>query len=188
MRANFSVALARSRPTPVQRADAVLLAQPRGPWQTMRWRAGSQGGLRAKFIALRCWRVDGEGPPHIGWLIGQRPTWGTGDWKYFWSNFPLDTPLAGMLEYTHRRYWVEQFHAEAKSLLGWEQYHGRVWPGFHRNAVLVWLSYSFLVWLEWRHRQPLKRPGRPRPAFSPSARSATLFSGDDPSPGRGATA
>jgi hypothetical protein len=26
-----------------------------------------------------------------------------------------------MVEYTHRRYWVEQFHEEAKSLLGWDQ-------------------------------------------------------------------
>lgn len=188
VRANFSVALARSTQAPVRRADAVLLAQPRGQWQTIRWREGSQDWLRAKFMAIRCWRVDGDGTRHIGWLIGQRPTGGAGDWKYFWSNFPPPTPLAVMVEYTHRRYWVEQFHEEAKSLLGWDQYQGRLWPGFHRNAVLVLLSYSFLVWLEWRHRLQIKRPGRPRQAFSPSARSATLFTGDDPSPGRGAAA
>jgi hypothetical protein len=56
----------------------------------------------------------------VGWLIGQRPTWGDGEWKYFWSNFPPTTPLATMVEYTHRRYWVEQFHEESKSLLGWD--------------------------------------------------------------------
>jgi len=185
VRANFSVALARSRHAPVQRADAVLLGLPRWQWQTIRWREGSRGWLRAKFVALRGWRVDGEGGRHIGWLIGQRPTRGDGEWKYFWSNFPPDASLAVMVEYTHRRYWVEQFHEEAKTLLGWDQYQGRLWPGFHRNAILVMLSYSFLVWLEWQQRQQVKRPGRPRAAFSPSARPSPTLVGVDPSPSRG---
>ena len=188
VRANFSVALARSAQTSVQRADVVLEALPRWQWQTIRWREGSRGWLRAKFVAMRCWRVDGDGARHIGWLIGQRPTRGEGEWKYFWSNFPPEAALPEMVEYTHRRYWVEQFHEEAKTLLGWDQYQGRLWPGFHRNAILVLLSYSFLVWLEWQQRQQVKRPGRPRAAFSPSARPSPTLAGVDPSPRRGTSA
>lgn len=169
VRANFSVVLARKADAPVLRADEILSALPRWQWQTIRWREGSAGWLRAKFVAIRCWRVDGAGQRQIGWLIGQRPTRGTGDWKYFWSNYGPDTPLSLMVEYTHRRYWVEQFHEEAKSLLGWDQYQGRLWHGFHRNTNLVMLSYSFLVWLEWRQRQAEPQRGRPRQAFSPSA-------------------
>ena len=30
-----------------------------------------------------------------------------------------------MVEYAHRRHWVEQYHEEAKGLLGWDQYQGR---------------------------------------------------------------
>jgi SRSO17 transposase len=45
---------------------------------------------------------------------------------------------------------VEQFHEEAKGELGWEQSQGRLWPGFHRHAVMVMLAYSLLVWLELR--------------------------------------
>ena len=102
--------------------------------------------------------------------MGQRPARGQkGDWKYLWSNFPLQTALDKMVEYFHRRYWVEQYHAEAKTELGWDQYQGRLWHGFHRNAVTVMLSYSFLVWLEWRERLQQRRVGRPRRAFSPSA-------------------
>jgi SRSO17 transposase len=153
----------------VARADAVLAAWPRWQWQTIRWREGSRGWLRAKFVGVRCWRVDGDGTRHVGWLIGQRPTRGTGEWKYFWSNFPLNTLLGTMVEYTHRRYWVEQFHEEAKSLLGWDQYQGRLWHGFHRHAALIMLTYSFLVWLEWRERERVQRRGRPRGIFSPSA-------------------
>lgn len=169
VRANFSVVQSRHMTTEIERADALLAALPRWQWQTIRWREGSQGWLRAKFVGVRCWRVDGDGPRHVGWLIGQRPTRGDGQWKYFWSNFPLNTALSVMVEYTHRRYWVEQFHEEAKSLLGWDQYQGRLWHGFHRHAALIMLTYSFLVGLELREREQVQRRGRPRGAFSPSA-------------------
>ena len=66
-----------------------------------------------------------------------------------------------------RRHWVEQYHEEAKGLLGWDQYQGRLWPGFHRHAVSVMLAYSFLVWQEWQQRQEQARSGRPRRPFSP---------------------
>jgi hypothetical protein len=202
VRANFSVVLWRKADEPRLRVDEVLSALPRWQWQTIRWREGSEGWLRAKFVAIRCWRVDGEGQRQIGWLIGQRPTRGQGDWKYFWSNYGPETPLSTMVEYTHRRYWVEQFHEEAKSLLGWDQYQGRLWQcpvqhgftvlramrghrmSFHRNTNLVILSYSFLVWLEWRQRQTESQRGRPRRAFSPSARQTTTFAGVHPSPDR----
>ena len=171
VRSNFSVTLNRRADAAVQRVEEVLRALPRWQWQTIRWREGSQGWLRAKFVAVRCWRVDGQGARQIGWLIGQRPTRGEGDWDYYWSNFSQPTPLAKLVEYTHRRYWVEQFHEEAKGLLGWDQYQGRLWHGFHRNAALVMLSYSFLVWCEVHERQHVIRRGRPRRVFSPSAGS-----------------
>ena len=170
VRANFTLATSRRTEDAGQRADELLAQAPRWQWQTIRWHEGSTGWLRAKFVALRCWRVDGDGTRHVGWLIGQRPGRGqAGDPKFFWSNFPVDTPLARLVEYAHRRAWVEQFHEEAKGLLGWDQYQGRLWPGFHRNAALILLSYSFLVWLEWRERQAQVRRGRSRRPFSPSA-------------------
>ena len=108
-----------------------------------------------------------------GWLIGERPARGQQQdkWKYHWSNFGAEAALGEMVEYAHRRYGVEQFHEEAKGLLGWDQYQGRLWTGFHRNSVLVMLAYSFLVLQEWRQRQEVTLRGRPRGAFSPSARS-----------------
>src|SRR5205807_2047069 len=137
-----------------------------------------------KFLALRCWRVDGDGKRHLGWLIGQRPGRGTrGDWKYFWSNFPATTPLAVLVEYAHRRHWVEQYHEEAKTELGWDQYQGRRWDGFRRQAVTVLLSYSFLVWLEGREREQRQGRGRPRAAFSPSPRPSPPVPPGGPSPG-----
>ncbi len=169
VRASFSVTLGRGPTSPVLRADAVLVAQPLQDWQTIAWSEGATGWWRAKFLALRCWRVDGDGTRHVGWLLGQRPGRSQhGDWKYCWSDFPATTPLAVMVEYAHRRHWVEQYHEEAKTELGWDQYQGRRWDGFHRHAITVMLSYSFLVWLEGWERERRKMSGRPRAAFSPS--------------------
>jgi SRSO17 transposase len=184
VRADFSVTLGREPQSLVRRAAAVLAAQPRRNWRTLAWREGANGWWRAKFLALRCWRVDGDGSRHVGWLLGQRPGRGQhGDWKYFWSDFPVTTPRARMVEYAHRRHWVEQYHEEAKTELGWDQYQGRRWDGFHRHAVTVMLSYSFLVWLERWERERCRMRGRPRGAFSPTPGPPPDAAPRGPSPG-----
>ena len=121
--------------------------------------------MRGKFVALRVWRVTSSGRRRAGWLIGEDSF--DGKRRYSCSNFGPDATLERLVEYAHRRHWVEQYHEEAKGLLGWDQYQGRLWSGFHRHAVSVMLAYSFLVWQEWRQRQERARPGRPRRAFSP---------------------
>ena len=168
-RKDFRVALTADGPA--QPAESVLAAVPERRWQTIRWREGTKGWLKARFHALRCWREPSAGVRVPGWLIGERPARGKKDkWKYHWSNFGAEATLGRMAEYAHRRYGVEQFHEEAKGLLGWDQYQGRLWTGFHRNSVLVMLAYSFLVKQEWQHRQQVRRRGRKRRPFSPSGR------------------
>jgi SRSO17 transposase len=181
VRKDFRVALGSTGP--VQQAAVLLAALRRRRWQTLRWRQGSKGWLKAQFCALRCWRVTAEGTRRPGWLIGERAGRNAKDkWKYHWSNFGVAVALERMVEYAHRRYGVEQFHEEAKGLLGWDQYQGRLWPGFHRNSVLVMLAYSFLVKQEWEQREQVTLRGRPREAFSPSARSQTPVSAGSASP------
>jgi SRSO17 transposase len=177
VRCDFSVALGRF--TPEQRADTLIAAQGKRWWRAVRWREGSNGWLRAKVVALRCWRVASDGTRRIGWLIGEDAS--DNKRRYYWSNFGLHTPLVRMVEYAHRRHWVERFHEEAKELLGWDQYQGRLWPGFHRNSVLVMLAYSFLVWQEFTQRQQVSRRGRPRRPFSPSGGPQANALAGDPS-------
>ena len=153
-----------------RRADQVLALLPRSLWGTIRWRQGSQGRLRKKFVALYCWRRTRDGAVGEGWLLGERPARGQhGERKYYWSNLPITTPLEKLVDYAHRRPAIERFHEEAKGELGWDQYQGRRWPGFHRHAATVMLAYSFLVWLEVQHRRGQHGPGRPRNPFSPTA-------------------
>jgi len=163
-----------------ERADTLIAAQPKRAWTTLAWREGSNGRLRARFVALACWRQTDTLGWVEGWLIGEVPPRGqAGDPRWYWSNFPPDTPLAKLVEYAHRRHQVERFHQDAKTLLGWDQYQGRRWDGFHRHAVLVMLAYSFLVWTEWQQRAHRGKAGRR--AFSPSARSKAPVPGSHPS-------
>ena len=178
VRCDFAVARS-GRGGDVLRADALVEGQPVGAWRTVRWREGSAGWLQARCVAVRAWRVRSDGKRRAGWLIGEDAR--DGKRRYYWSNFGPGTPLGRMAEYAHRRHWVEQYHAEAKGLLGWDQYQGRLWVGFHRHAVTVMLAYSFLVWQEWQQRPQRTRPGRPRRAFSPSAGSAAATAAGDPS-------
>jgi SRSO17 transposase len=180
VRCDFRVALARF--APAQQADALVAGSGRRQWRTVRWREGHKGWLSAKVAAVRCWRALSGGGRRIGWLIGEDAA--DGKRRYYWSNFGPHTPLARVVEYAHRRHWVERFHEEAKGLLGWDQYQGRLWTGFHRNSVLVLLAYSFLVWQEFQQRQRVNRRGRPRRPFSPSARPQATAAAGNPPPRR----
>jgi SRSO17 transposase len=171
VRADFAVRPKRRGAPPRQRADQVLAALPRCQWRTIRWRQGTKGWLRKKFVAVRAWRLTAEGEAHIGWLLGERAARGQPEEpKYYWSNRPASATMEELVAYAHRRHAIEQFHEEAKGELGWDHYQGRLWPGFHRHASTVMLAYSFLVWLELCQRQRVRRRGRPRDTFSPSAR------------------
>jgi SRSO17 transposase len=170
VRTDLRVSVGHAATSPVLRADELLQTVPRWQWRTVRWRQGTKGWLRKKFVAVRGWRVTAEGQRHVGWLVGERATRGQPEErKYHWSNLSATATLEELAGYAHRRYAVEQFHEEAKGELGWDQYQGRLWPGFHRHAVTVMLAYSFLVWLELRQRRSQPRRGRPRDPFSPSA-------------------
>jgi SRSO17 transposase len=170
VRTDFAVRLRNAATSRLWRADELLQTVPRWQWHTIRWRQGTKGWLRKKFVAVRGWRVTSDGSRREGWLVGERATRGQAEErKYFWSNLPAETMLEELAGLAHRRHAIEQFHAEAKGELGWDQYQGRLWPGFHRHAVTVMLAYSFLVWLAWRQRRRTERQGRSGDPFPPSA-------------------
>jgi len=172
VRSDFEVRVKAGGAPLSQRADQALAAVPRCQWRTIRWRQGAKGWLRKKFVALRAWRLSSDGETHIGWLLGERAARGQAEErKFYWSNLPAKATLEDLAEYAHRRHAIEQFHEEAKGELGWDQYQGRLWPGFHRHAVTVMLAMSFLIWQELRERDKHPKRGRPRAPFSPSSGS-----------------
>jgi SRSO17 transposase len=166
---DFSVILEDDPEGNVQRADVALRQIPRRKWPTIRWREGTKGWLGKKFVAVRAYRaLDGVGKT-LGWLIGERPGYGQqGKWKYYFSDFPADTPLEKLVDYAHRRWHIDRFYEDAKNELGLGDFQGRKWVGFRRHMIIVMLTYGFLIWREWQHRHSAPRPrGRPRNPFSP---------------------
>jgi hypothetical protein len=165
VRTDFQVTVGRAATTPLWRTEALLQSVPRWQRHTIRWRQGSKGWLHRQCVAVRCWRVTRDGQRHEGWLLGERATQGQPE---DWSNLPATAALDELAGYAQRRYAVEPFHEEAKGEVGRDQYQGRLWPGFHRHAVTVTLTYSILVWLEVRQRRREPRQGRPSDPLSPS--------------------
>jgi SRSO17 transposase len=185
VRCDFQVRRKCRGASPSQRAEQVLAALSKCQWRTIRWRHGSKGWLRKKFVALRAWRLTTAGEAHIGWLLGERAAQGQAEEpKFYWSNLPASATLEELVEYAHRRHAIEQFHEEAKEELGWDQYQGRLWPGFHRHAVTVMLALSFLIWQELRERDEHPKRGRPRDPFSPSTGSLASGAARSASGGR----
>jgi hypothetical protein len=81
---DFPVIVEEAPETGIQRADTAMHEIPRREWQTIRWREGTKGWLRRKFVAVRAYRTVGGERKKLGWLIGERPGYGQkGDWKYY---------------------------------------------------------------------------------------------------------
>jgi SRSO17 transposase len=175
VRSDFEGRQKRRRVVATQRADQVLATLPRCQWRTIHWRQGTKGWRRKKFVALRCWRMTSQGEAFMGWLLGERAARGQPEERqYYWSTLPAAASLAELVAIAPRRHAIEPFHEEAKGERGWDQYHGRLWPGCHRHTVSALLADSFLLWQELRQRQHQPRRGRPRDPFSPSARSTSM--------------
>src|SRR6266704_2792519 len=94
VRADFRVSGQRKATSPAARADQLLQALPRWQWRTIRWRQGTKGWLRKKFVAVRCWRTTRGGQRQVGWLLGERTTRGQPEErKYYWANPPASATL-----------------------------------------------------------------------------------------------
>jgi len=55
VRTDIQVSIGSAVTSPVWRADELLQTVPRWPWCTIRWRRGTKGRLRKKFVAVRGW-------------------------------------------------------------------------------------------------------------------------------------
>ncbi len=135
---DFSVILEDAPEGNVQRADVVMHQFPKSKWRTIRWREGTKGWLRKKFVAVRAYRALNGERKTLGWLflaVGD-PTYGQkGKWKYYFSDFPAETPLEKLVEYGHRRWRIDRFYEDAKNELGLGDYQGRKWIGFGVNPL-----------------------------------------------------
>jgi SRSO17 transposase len=172
VRTDFPVCVGQALTSPVWRADALLPTVPRWQWRTVRWRRGTKGWLRKKFVAVRCWRVTSDGQRHEGWLLGERAPQGQPEErKYYWSNLPAEARLEELAGLAHRRHAIEPFHEEAKGGAGLGPVPGPPVAGLpsargHRDAGLQLLGLAGATAAAQR-----QEPASPRRLFFPLGRS-----------------
>jgi SRSO17 transposase len=122
-------------------------------WQTISWRTGTKGKLKARFAAVRVRIADGppqrirdKGQQHLpgdeAWLIGEHRM--SGEKKYYLANLPAKTDLRTLAATIKARWVCEQAHQQLKEELGLDHFEGRSWQGLHRHALMTMIAYAFL--------------------------------------------
>ncbi len=122
-------------------------------WQTVSWRTGTKGKLKARFAAVRVRTADGppqrigdKGQQHLpgdeAWLIGEYR--GSGEKKYYLANLPAATDLRRLAATIKARWICEQGHQQLKEELGLDHFEGRSWQGLHRHALMTMIAFAFL--------------------------------------------
>ena len=140
----------KARPSaPLETAKAIFDHLPSECWQRVTWGEGSRGSQTRLIAAVRVHRANGSATDPIGWLMGERPLPGHDqDEKFFFSTLPEDTPIADMVRWGHRRWFIERYFQDAKELCGMDHYQGRHWQGLHRHLTVVNLAYTWLLHLQ----------------------------------------
>jgi SRSO17 transposase len=122
-------------------------------WQSITWRTGTKGKLKARFAAVRVRTADGlpqrirdKGQQHLpgdeAWLIGEHRA--SGEKKYYLANLPAETNLRILAAIIKARWICEQAHQQMKEELGLDHFEGRSWQGLHRHALMIMIAYAFL--------------------------------------------
>ena len=122
-------------------------------WQTVSWRTGTKGKLKARFAAVRVRTADGppqrikdKGRQHLpgdeAWLIGEHRA--SGEKKYYLANLPAATDLRTLAATIKARWICEQAHQQLKEELGLDHFEGRSWLGLHRHALMTMIAFAFL--------------------------------------------
>src|SRR2546430_960485 len=141
----------RSIPDHLSVAAEDMLAKAK--WQTVTWRHGTKGKLKARFAALRVRIADGppqrirdKGQQHLpgeeAWLIGEHRS--SGEKKYYLANLPPKTDLRTLAATIKARWICEQAHQQLKEELGLDHFEGRSWQGLHRHPLMTMIAYAFL--------------------------------------------
>ena len=143
----------RKRHTPNVLSKAAEDMMATAKWQTISWRSGTKGKLKARFAAVRVRVADGppqrirdKGQQHLpgdeAWLIGEHRI--SGEKKYYLANLPATTNLQTLAATIKARWICEQAHQQMKEELGLDHFEGRSWQGLHRHALMTMIAYAFL--------------------------------------------
>lgn len=145
-------------------------------WHHVNWAIGTKGPMWGKFYAEKVRLVSnqhGRWPSEeVAWLLlEKRPTQSGGEELKAYLCWGLDdATLETLVEYAHLRWVIEQFHREAKQVLGLDRFEGRSWRGWHHHITMVLLAHAFIATIRAENTS-----GRaPRASFQTVVRAVVL--------------
>ena len=118
----------------------------RDDWTELVWAEGTKEPLTGRFFRTRVRVIKNARKRHVtdetGWLLIEDAEeklrawlcWGVDDWS-----------LEMLARYAHLRWAIEQFHTDAKQVLGLDQFEGRTWKGWHHHTTIVLLTHAFIA-------------------------------------------
>lgn len=166
-----------------RQARDFVAALPEGAFQTVTWRSGTKGRLRADFAAVRVRIADGplvcnkqHLPGDEAWLVCERRV--GGETKYHLSNLPPETPLERLAGLIKARWACEQAHQQMREELGLDHLECRNWMALAHHAVLVMMALCFLQHLRLGGKKLLlsrasRTAARTVPAAGPTGHPGT---------------
>ena len=118
-------------------------------WTTVEWSEGTKGKLSEEFHRVHVrvtkgatrlrWVTD-----EVAWLLLEKRRDGLKAYLCWGLD---DCSLDELVGLAHLRWPVEQFHKEAKQLLGLDDFEGRMWKAWYHHVTMVLLAYAFLSML-----------------------------------------
>ena len=130
-------------------AKALALSLPKEAWQTVAWREGSAERLSSRFARQRVRAAHRDiklsQPRAEEWLLIEWPENETEPTKYWLATLPEDIAFDRLVDLAKLRWRIERDYQELKQELGFGDYEGRGWRGFHHHATLCIAAYGFLI-------------------------------------------
>jgi len=127
-------------------------------WTTVEWSKGTKGKLSGRFSRFRVRVTQGpvkarQATDEVAWLLLEKRS---DELKAYICWGLDDASLEELVRQAHLRWPVEQFHKEAKQLLGLDNFEGRTWRAWHHHVTMVLLAYAFISMLRAEGRdEPL---------------------------------
>lgn len=131
----------------VKRLSPSTLARRVPRWTTVEWSEGTKEPLTSQFWRTkvrvvvgpkeRCWVTD-----EVAWLVLEKRSNQT---KAYLAWDLDEATLEELVAIAHSRWTIEQFHREAKQMLGLDQFEGRTYDGWHHHVTMVLLAYAYLA-------------------------------------------
>jgi len=134
-------------------------------WTTVEWSEGTKGVLSGEFCRILVRVTTGpvrlrHATDEVAWLLLEKSKDGPKAYLCWGLD---DATLKDLVTVAHLRWPIEQFHKEAKQLLGLDRFEGRSWRGWHHHVSMVLLAYAFISMLRAQHE------GGPLPSLRTTA-------------------